>query len=189
MKDNLLYQNSSAVELMRRKGGCIFAIVDTPRTPETQELHNASRTLEKVVRRGARFTAVDKLENVVLASKLLVDDAKYGSFLYSRGQWVPYKGPNTYEGVRDFMNENKCGLQIATPSPTPEPLPDLPDLPDNDFAPAGDGEDDDDDDDSPARRAQAFRDRADRDDDDEHGQAGDGGGEEDISEWSDDDDI
>jgi hypothetical protein len=192
MKDNLLYQNASTVELIRRKGGCLFAIVDQPRSPETQPLHNAARELEKTVKRGANFLAVDKSDNLPLASKLLKEE-KFGAFLYQRGEWTPYTGKAEADAIQEFLNERKCGLQIATPSPTPDPLPELPDLPDNDFAPAG-NDDDEEEVESPIDRARAFKERAKKEaeEEDQEEQIGDSGRAEeadDISEWSDDDDI
>lgn len=131
--NNLLYENTTQLEPMLRKSGCLFTIVDSPGAESSQKMHEAARSLEKSVRRGARFVAVDARENPALAKKLLTAD--FGAFLHTKGQWVKYEGAPESAAIRSFLADHRCGVVVATPTPTPEPLPELPDLPDEEFVP------------------------------------------------------
>jgi hypothetical protein len=181
-RNNLLYTNKSGVDQIVRKPGCTFAIIDSPRLDASQELHNASRTLERKVRRGTKFLAIDSAENPVLAKKLLGKQT-FGAFVWAkvggRADWIPYKGAADPEAIRAFLTEKKCGVVIATPTPTPEPLPELPDI--EDFAP-----EEPDSEPSPAQRAAAFKKQ--RPDEDDEPPTPDKEGDDDVSEWSDNDD-
>lgn len=137
---NLLYINKTDVEAMKkRKTQCLFTIIDTPRMDASQNLHNQTRTLEKKVITGAKFFAIDQRENPLLSKKLLEND-KYAGFLFNKNKWTKYTGKEDTEEIMQFMKKNNCRLQIATPTPTPEPLPELEDLPDEEFIPLEDNE-------------------------------------------------
>jgi hypothetical protein len=195
--------NTTQFDELKKKSGCIFAIIDHPRLLATQELHNASRTLEIKVKRGARFIAIDKKESPTVSKKAL-GGQDYGAFVYNKGNWVPYKGEADPAKVQQFLNDQKCGVVLLTPTPTPEPLPELPDIPVESFE-----ENENDDDPTPAERAEAFRKRnqekneeKDKDDDDDDSeeevkvkQKGkkekpvEDEGDDNVSEWSNDDEI
>jgi hypothetical protein len=194
-RDNLLYTNKSDVDPLLRKSGCVFALVDTPRLDASQPLHNASRSLERAMRRGAKFVAIDAAENPALAKKVL-GTQQYGAFLWAKASasakadWVQYTGPPDSDAIREFLNSKKCGVVMATPSPTPEPLPELPDF--EDFA-----ADQDDDEPTPAERAAVFR--KEKEEPKEEGKKKgekkpkkkkpvvEKDGDDDVSEWSDND--
>lgn len=136
--NNLLYINSSLLtSLIKKKTNCLYTIIDTPRMDESQPLHNASRTLEKKVRKGARFFAVNVGESPEIAKKLFKNEKqpKFGAFLYNKGTWSQYKGENDPESIAAFLKEKKCNLVIATPTPTPVPLEELEDVPDDEYIP------------------------------------------------------
>jgi hypothetical protein len=188
-RDNLLYTNRSDVDPMLKKTGCLFAVVDTPRLDASQPLHAAARSLERKTRRGSRFVAIDARENPALAKKLL-GASTFGGFVWAKGkagrpEWVKYERAADADAVRQFLDDNKCGVVIATPTPTPEALPELPEL--DDFI-----EDGNPDEPSPADRAKAFKKQRAAEQDQEGKQPKPvGPGEpdvEEISEWSNDDD-
>jgi hypothetical protein len=188
-RDNLLYTNRSDFEPMLKKTGCVFTIIDTPRLDASQPLHAAARAVERKTRRGCRFAAVDARENPALAKKLL-GKSTFGAFVWAKGkagkpEWVKYDGEADVEAVRQFLDANKCGLVIATPTPTPEALPELPDL--DDFVEEAVGDEP-----SPAERAKAFKKQRAVEQEQEQEEKYAGPGEpdpEEISEWSGDDDI
>ena len=132
--DNLLYENATQFAHMRKRSGCIFTIVDSARMDASQGMHSAARALERKVRRGVRFAAVDVRENKELGQKLLGGE-EFGAFLYHKGKWTKYGGDANADAIRAFLADNKCGVVVATPSPTPEPMPERPDLPDEEFVP------------------------------------------------------
>jgi hypothetical protein len=195
-RDNLLYTNKSDVDLLLRKPGCVFAIIDSPRLDASQSMHNASRTLERKLRRGAKFIAIDGSENSGLAKKLL-GDRKFGAFLWTkvsssaRADWIPFTGDADVDVIYEFLNDKKCGVALATPTPTPEPLPELPQL--DEFVEEDVGSEL-----SPADRASAFKNRpteanGDDNDNDEEEEVSpspkvENRGDDDVPEWSDDDD-
>jgi hypothetical protein len=192
-RDNLLYTNKSDIDPLLRKSGCVFAVIDSPRLDASQPLHNASRALERKVRRGVRFVAIDEAENSVLSKKLL-GSQKFGAFLWAkptaaaRADWVQYTGPADPDNIRDFLNEKKCAVAVATPTPTPEPLPELPDL--DEFV------EEENDEPSPAERAEAFRKQKGTNTEDAELEKPqkpktapvESEGDDDVPEWSDDDD-
>jgi len=139
-ENNLLYYKTKSFEELYKKSGCTFTIFDSPRMPESQAIHNASRTLEKIVKKGSKFAAVDVNENKQLAKKV-IGDKSFGAYVYSKGKWSEYDGGATDSEVLDFLKK-KCQITVATPTPTPEPLPDLEDLPEEEFIPIGEIEDD-----------------------------------------------
>lgn len=137
-QNNLLYINSTELNLMtKKKMNCIFTIIDTPRMDESQNLHNASRTLEKTVKRGVKFAAIDKRNSKDYAEKLLKNSDKnsFGAFVFSKGSWTKYDGKSDPDSIKTFLKDKKCNILIATPTPTPTPLEELEDLPDDEYVP------------------------------------------------------
>lgn len=142
--NNLLYINSTELNMMtKKKTNCIFTIIDTPRMEESQILHNASRTLERTVKRGVKFAAIDKRDSKALADKLFKKDSsdiKYGAFVFSKGSWTQYNGKSEPESIVTFLKEKKCTVLLSTPTPTPTPLEELEDIPDDEYIPFEEGE-------------------------------------------------
>ncbi|KAH0788153.1 putative protein disulfide-isomerase A6 [Histomonas meleagridis] len=127
MQNNLLYTNKTMVSQLMKKPTCLFAIIDIPRYNGSQDLHNSARALEKKVRKGARFIAIDKRENEELAKSLLGDE-NFGAFLFKKPQTIKYESTADSEEILKFLKSYKCGVSIRTPTPTPEPAEELEDV-------------------------------------------------------------
>lgn len=184
-KNNLLYINTTELNaLTKKKMNCVFAILDTPRIDESQPLHNASRTLEKTVKRGAKFVAIDKRDATALADKLFKKDNsndKYGAFVFSKGTWSQYDGKSEPDSITAFLKEKKCNIVISTPTPTPTPLEELEDIPDDEYIPYDEEETNEDTKKSDnSRKKEKAKKRVSEDEDNKN---------DDGSDWSNDDEI
>ena len=106
LENNLLYLDSKEFNQVYKKGPCTFTIIDEPRLADSQPLHNASRELEKVVKKGARFLAIDLNENEILSKKLL-NGKKFGGFLYSKSKWIEYEGKADDQEILNFLKRSE----------------------------------------------------------------------------------
>lgn len=117
-KNSILYANETQVRLLKKRITCTFIIVDEPRSKASQQLHRECRSLEKKIKRGVRFFAINKNENEEFKSKL--GDEEYGGFLLSKKlSMVQYAGSEMESDIVSFLKKNKCDVVMTTPSCTP----------------------------------------------------------------------